>query len=235
MKIGIIGAMKEEIQYFKEQTIDLRTEVIGKKEFLVGSWQDHEVVISQSGVGKVNGAITSQMMIDVFKVEAIIFTGVAGAMNPSLEIGDVVISTSCQQHDIDASSLGFAKGTIPMSGGPSDFVADENLVGKAYESAKEVLKEKNKVIKGKILSGDQFISNKEEVRELRDMFHGDCVEMEGAAVAHVSYTSNIPYVIIRSISDKANGDAPSNFESFVTESAKKSAEIVERVISSIQP
>lgn len=230
MRVGIIGAMKEEIQYFKEETANLKTEKVGNRDFLVGRWQGIEVVIGQCGVGKVNAAITSQMMIDHFQVELIIFTGVAGGMNPKLEIGDVVISTSSQQHDIDASSLGFSQGTIPMSDGPSDFLADESLIENALQSAKEVLAEEGTVMEGKILSGDQFISNKETVQQLRKLFNGDCVEMEGAAVAQVAYTNDIPYVIIRSISDKANGEAPTSFESFVKSSAVISAKIVGNMI-----
>ncbi|MBU9721099.1 MULTISPECIES: 5'-methylthioadenosine/adenosylhomocysteine nucleosidase [Bacillaceae] len=230
MKIGIIGAMKEEISYFQEKMESLETNGVGLVTFYTGTWNNHDVVISKCGVGKVNAAMTAQMMIDKFKVDSLIFTGVAGAINENLNVEDVVISTSSQQHDIDASALGFERGSIPMHDGPSDFEADQDLIEKAYQAASETLDGDLKVIKGKIVSGDQFIADKGIVRELGEQFNGDCVEMEGAAVAHIAYFNSIPFVIIRSISDKANGEAPKSFEEFVEKTAKTSAQIVERLL-----
>ncbi|MCD8509999.1 MAG: 5'-methylthioadenosine/adenosylhomocysteine nucleosidase [Bacillus sp. (in: Bacteria)] len=186
--------------------------------------------MSQSGVGKVNAAMNAQIMIDMFEVDKIVFTGVAGGVEEQLNVEDVVVSTSCQEHDIDASPLGFERGTIPMFDGSSIFSADKELVEKAHKGAMDVLAGKGKAYKGKIISGDQFIANKDEVKLLRELFSPACVEMEGAAVAHVCNFNEIPFVVIRTISDKANGEAPASFTEFVDKVAQTSSRIVEEIL-----
>ncbi|MBU9714677.1 5'-methylthioadenosine/adenosylhomocysteine nucleosidase [Bacillus tamaricis] len=233
MKVGIIGAMNEEIAFFKKAMADLEVVQKGLLTFYSGTSYGHDVVITKSGVGKVNGAIAAQMLIDLFDIEALIFTGVAGGVKEELDVEDIVISTSCQQHDIDASPLGFERGTIPMFEGTSDFPADEHLVNIAYQAAIHTMNKESKVLKGKIISGDQFIADKNVVKELGDTFGGICVEMEGAAVAQVAHFNAIPYVIIRSISDKANGEAPVSFETFVERAAQTSSKIVERLLNEL--
>lgn len=231
MKIGIIGAMDEEIQLFKEN-IELKEEVIKATiTFYVGMFEGKEVVICKSGVGKVNAAITTQLLVDQFAVSQIIFTGVAGAVDPMLDIGDIVISTSAIQHDLDASALGFKVGEVPMFNYPSDFPASEALVQLAEQAANSL--HDVKVIKGRILSGDQFIADYEKVKELDKLFDGKCVEMEGASVAHVAMLNNVPYVVIRSMSDKANGDANVNFAEFTKLASDRSFSIVHSMIKNI--
>jgi len=231
MKIGIIGAMDEEIQLFKEN-IEIKEEVIKATiTFYVGMFEGKEVVICKSGVGKVNAAITTQLLVDQFAVSQIIFTGVAGAVDPKLDIGDIVISTSAIQHDLDASALGFKVGEVPMFNYPSDFPASEDLVQLAEQAANSL--HDVKVIKGRILSGDQFIADYEKVKELDKLFDGKCVEMEGASVAHVAMLNNVPYVVIRSMSDKANGDANMNFAEFTKLASDRSFSIVHSMIKNI--
>jgi len=234
MTIAIIGAMEEEISYFQRAMTDFVEEKKGYHTFYYGTWQNHKVVIVKSGIGKVNAAMTAQKMIDHYHVEKIIFTGVAGATNSVLEIGDVVVSTSCQQHDLDASALGFKKGTIPMHEGTSDFPSDSKLMEVAFQSAQKVLTKGEKVYKGKIVSGDQFIADHEQVKMLHETFDADCVEMEGAAVAQVANFNGVPFVVIRSISDKANGEASKSFEIFMKEAAKTSSIIVENIIFNLE-
>ncbi|SDZ28671.1 adenosylhomocysteine nucleosidase [Evansella caseinilytica] len=230
MKYGIIGAMKEEISFFLESVEELTEVNKGLLSFYTGTWHGQEVVISKCGVGKVNAAMTAQILIDCFAAEAIIFTGVAGGADEQLNVEDVIVSTSCQQHDLDASPLGFARGTIPMYDGPSDFPADERLIRAAYAAASTVVGQPLKVRKGKIVSGDQFIADKKMVGELRQLFQASCIEMEGAAVAQVAHFNEVPYVVIRSISDKANGEAPESFEAFVVSAARASSKIVEEIM-----
>ncbi|MDG5787027.1 5'-methylthioadenosine/adenosylhomocysteine nucleosidase [Evansella sp. AB-P1] len=230
MRLGIIGAMREEVSFFLEEAEGLVQEKKGNITFHTGIWQNHDVVICQCGVGKVNAAMTAQILIDVFNVKGIIFTGVAGALDERLDVGDIVISTSCQEHDIDASPLGFEKGKIPMYDGTSVFPADETLIQKAYTAANNYSNKNVKVEMGKIVSGDQFIANKSEVKQLREQFNALCVEMEGAALGHVANFNNIPFVVIRSISDNANGEAPESFESFVVKVANQSSKIVEGLL-----
>lgn len=229
---GIIGAMDEEIKRMQKEMHLSEEKVIAKIPFYVGTYAHHPIVVCKSGVGKVNAAITTQILIDHFHVEQIIFTGVAGALDPNLNIGDIVISTSCQQHDIDASGLGFKRGEIPMFNYPSIFKADDRLVDLAYNIASS-RKEKNNVYKGKILSGDQFIADPKIAEQLYQQFSALCVEMEGAAVAHTAMLNDIPFVIIRSISDKANKEATVNFVEFVQTVANESNEIVTSMLKAI--
>ncbi|PYZ93778.1 5'-methylthioadenosine/S-adenosylhomocysteine nucleosidase [Salipaludibacillus keqinensis] len=233
MTIGIIGAMDIELEYFQEAMTGFEKKKEGYHTFYVGSWKNEKVVMAKSGVGKVNAAMTAQKMIDLFQVENLIFTGVAGATNPELEVGDVVVSTSCQHHDLDASVLGFDRGTIPMYEGTSDFPGDSLLVELAYQAATTIQLNGMKVLKGKVVSGDQFIADKKHVEWLHKHFQADCVEMEGAAVAHVAHFHNVPFVIIRSISDKANGEATESFQTFMSKAAETSSKIVEQMIHKI--
>ncbi|RXI98569.1 5'-methylthioadenosine/adenosylhomocysteine nucleosidase [Anaerobacillus alkaliphilus] len=229
MKIGIIGAMDEEIKRLKEN-IEIQEEIVKATiTFYVGTFEGKQVVVCKSGVGKVNAAITTQLLVDIFAVNKIIFTGVAGAVDPELNIGDIVISTSAVQHDLDASALGFKKGEVPMFAYSSDFPADEQLIKLAEQAAKNL--DDVKTVKGRILSGDQFIADHKKVEELGHLFEGKCVEMEGASVAHVAMLNDIPFVIIRSMSDKANGEADVNFTEFTKLASERSFSIVHSMVA----
>ncbi|MCM3717965.1 5'-methylthioadenosine/adenosylhomocysteine nucleosidase [Fictibacillus phosphorivorans] len=233
MRIGIIGAMDEEIVYMKE-AIDIYGEsTFAQNKFYEGTHHNKEVVLCKSGVGKVNAAITTQILIDRFQVTHILFTGVAGALDPVLEVGDIVISSSAMQHDIDASSLSpdFPKGTIPMFAFDSEFKADEKLIKLAERAAESLSGPQVKV--GKVLSGDQFIADRDLVEYFGAAFNGTCIEMEGSAVAQACFLNEVPFVIIRSISDKANGEAPASFGEFTTLAAKRSSDMVESIIESL--
>ncbi|WP_349773994.1 5'-methylthioadenosine/adenosylhomocysteine nucleosidase [Fictibacillus phosphorivorans] len=233
LRIGIIGAMDEEIVYMKE-AIDIYGEsTFAQNKFYEGTHHNKEVVLCKSGVGKVNAAITTQILIDRFQVTHILFTGVAGALDPVLEVGDIVISSSAMQHDIDASSLSpdFPKGTIPMFAFDSEFKADEKLIKLAERAAESLSGPQVKV--GKVLSGDQFIADRDLVEYFGAAFNGTCIEMEGSAVAQACFLNEVPFVIIRSISDKANGEAPASFGEFTTLAAKRSSDMVESIIESL--
>lgn len=228
MRVGIIGAMEEEIAHFTHMFTIVDKYITGKNQYVEGKYGLCDVVLTKAGVGKVNAAVAAQKMIDLFHVDVILFTGVAGAVNPAYEIGDVVISTACQQHDIDASPLGFPRGTIPMFDGPSIFEADPYWSEIIMEAAEEL--HDGKVHKGKVVSGDQFVADTVSVQNLRKNFNADCVEMEGAAVAQVAWMHDIPFVVLRAISDKANGEAPAAFQQWLYETAEKSAGIVTQSI-----
>jgi adenosylhomocysteine nucleosidase len=221
--IGIVGAMQEEVERFKEVINRSEETAVASISFTRGMMFDRQVVLCRSGVGKVNAAMTTQILIDRFGIDYLIFTGVAGAVDPSLNIGDMVISTECQQHDIDATALGFQRGEIPFAKN-SLFRADPFLIelAESYQP-----KDKNvRLVRGKVLSGDQFVADREYVSYLYQHFGGSCVEMEGAAVAQVCHLNDIPFLIIRSISDKADGSAKVNFETFTRMAAQHSYELV---------
>jgi adenosylhomocysteine nucleosidase len=222
-RIGLIGAMDSEIAHYLEAMESVESQTIYGIQFYQGRLEQHPVVLCKSGVGKVNAAICTQLLIERFRIEKIIFTGVAGALHPDLDIGDIVISTECQYHDIDASVLGFPKGTIPFQE-TSIFPADPDLIQLAVEAGEQIGKQK--VMSGKVLSGDQFISDPQLVRLLHQDLSGVCVEMEGAAVAHVCFLTGVPYVVIRSMSDRADQSAHVNFVEFEKLAAKRSYRLV---------
>lgn len=225
--IGIIGAMNEEVELFLRNIPDAEIKVKAGIRFHRGTWNGKQVVVCKCGVGKVNAAICTQILIDTFAAEAILFTGVAGAVHPELNIGDIVISTDCMQHDMDVRALGFDRGVIPFSE-ESIFVADPALREKALAAGEELFP--GTVRCGRILSGDQFVASREKVAELYQELEGACVEMEGAAVAQTANLNGVPFIVLRSMSDKADGSAHVNFPEFVKMASERSAAIVERTL-----
>ncbi|HEY0828504.1 MAG TPA: 5'-methylthioadenosine/adenosylhomocysteine nucleosidase [Bacilli bacterium] len=229
-KYGLIGAMDEEIELMLKGVEQMEKTVKAGIHFYEGFFLSKEIVLCKSGVGKVNAAICTQILIDLYKVDAIIFTGVAGALHPSLEIGDMVISADCMHHDMDVTSLGFPRGTIPYETN-SIFAADPALIQAAYESSQKVLDGFSMI--GRVLSGDQFITNRDLVQYFHEDLGGACTEMEGAAVAQVCSKNDIPFVVIRSMSDKADGSAHVNFVDFTVKASRHSYNIVEEMFRSL--
>ncbi|TJY43288.1 5'-methylthioadenosine/adenosylhomocysteine nucleosidase [Cohnella pontilimi] len=225
--IGIIGAMEQEIALLRQELQSEETLHHAGITYHVGLFHGRKTVLCKSGVGKVNAAVCTQVLIDRFGVDAVIFTGVAGALDPSLEIGDIVISRSSVQHDMDVTALGFARGVIPYQD-TSEFPSHPDLIRVAKEAGERVFP--GRCVIGKVLSGDQFIAGRDLVRRLHEELQGTCTEMEGASVAQVCHMNGIPHVIIRSMSDKADGSAHVNFEEFTVESANRSFAIVNDMI-----
>lgn len=232
-KIGIIGAMELEVTTLKSL---MSIQNIAKKANLIfyqGKLENKEIILVQCGIGKVNSALCAQILISEFNVDAIVNTGVAGAIHSSLNVNDIVISTEAVQYDVDATAFGYKKGQIPQMNN-STFVADKRLVDAAYKSSLDQLKDKEfKIVKGRIATGDIFISSKELKEELENDFNAYCGEMEGAAIAHACYLNSIPFVIIRAMSDKADGSANVIYEEFVIEAAENSKDIVLRMLKSL--
>ncbi len=231
IKIGIIGAMELEIEELKSK---MGTSGIFRKagmEFHEGLLNGVNVVIVRSGVGKVNAALCVQILADHFCVSHIINTGVAGSLNNALNIGDILISADALHHDVDATIFGYQPGEVPQLG-RREFPADEKLALLARESCKKVNPDINALI-GRVVSGDQFVSDKNVKKRLIQLYQGDCTEMEGAAIAHSAYLNQIPFVIIRAISDKADETAEVEYPVFEKAAAKHSARLVEEMIKNI--
>ncbi|WP_240417443.1 5'-methylthioadenosine/adenosylhomocysteine nucleosidase [Paenibacillus periandrae] len=226
-KIGIIGAMKEEIALFLEHMEQVETTEKAGIQFLEGLLHNQKIVLCKSGVGKVNAAVTTQILIDNFGIDSIIFTGVAGAVHPDLNVGDIVISSELLQHDMDVTALGFPRGTIPYEE-VSLFVSDERLKQAAMDASNELFPGRVQV--GRVLSGDQFIASRDTVAKLYSELQGTCTEMEGAAVAQVCAMNSIPQVVIRSMSDKADGSAEVNFAQFTLQASENSYRIVDHML-----
>jgi adenosylhomocysteine nucleosidase len=226
-KIALIGAMNEEIELLIKHMEQVKESTKAGVIYREGLFLGKQVVVCKSGVGKVNAAVTTQILIDQFSVEAVIFTGVAGALDPELNIGDIVVSSECMQHDMDVTALGFPRGVIPYEE-ISIFTADAGLVELAAASGNKLFQGRIKL--GRVLSGDQFIADREVVIQLHTELAGTCTEMEGSAVAQVCSMNQIPYVVIRSMSDKADGSAHVNFAEFTKQASENSYKIVEDMI-----
>lgn len=226
--IGIIGAMAEEIAYLKEKIEIVTTKSVIGLQFHVGKYCGNSIVLVISGIGKVNAAVCTQVLIDHFGVDYVINTGVAGTVSPELHIGDILISTDAVQHDMDVSALGDPIGTIPRLA-ESYFKADEMMVRLAQEAAAETA-EDYQIMLGRVASGDQFIGTKEGKERIKKYVQGDCAEMEGAAIAHACWLNRIPFVIIRAISDGADEEANMSYEQFVQLAAKRSSGLVEKML-----
>lgn len=225
-KIGIIGAMEEEIALLQQKATITNTKKIIGLTFYTGTLHQKEIVLVKSGIGKVNAALCTQVLIDHFKVDCIINVGVAGAIYKELSIGDIVISKDAVQHDMDTSVFGDPIGTIPRME-ESYFKADKNLI----ESAKKCQLTSNaNIFVGRIASGDQFISTQEGKQKIWDTVQGYCAEMEGAAIAQACYLNQVPFVIIRSISDDAENKAHIAYEQFVKIAAENSCELLEKML-----
>lgn len=233
MKIGIIGAMDIEIELLKKD-LELRNTLNkASMEFYEGELIGKEVVLVRSGIGKVNAAVCTQILIDDFDIDEIIFTGVAGAVDPTLDVGDIVISNEVAQHDIDVTGFGREYGEVPGLDRVF-FAAEQRLVNLAKDAGEKVTADEDiKVLIGRILSGDQFIADREKVAWLEEIFAGCCTEMEGAAVGQVCFLNAKPFVIIRSMSDKADGEANISFDEFAKIAADNSYQIVVEMLKNI--
>lgn len=220
--------MELEVEALKEQ-MDVKNIVEkASMKFYEGTLRGKDVVIVQCGIGKVNAGICVQILADLFQVGAVINTGVAGSLRAEINIGDIVVSTDACEHDMDVTALGYKQGIIPQMK-ESFFKADRQLVEAAIEVCREVNPDIN-VYEGRVLSGDQFISGEEIKNKLIDLFDGSCTEMEGAAIAHAAFLNEIPYVVIRAISDKADGSAHMDYPEFERAAAAHSAKLVENLV-----
>ena len=201
--IGIIGAMDSEVSTLFAHMTSKEKITLNNLNFYKGKLYNKDVVIVKCGIGKVNAALCTQLLILNFKVEKVINTGIAGAVGEGLKIYDFVVSTAAVYHDFDVQFFGYKLGQVP--GMPETFVADTALADKAVAAFEKTDFSKNlKIVRGLIASGDQFISGGERKSFIVSNFHPQCVEMEGCAIAHTCYANNVPFVIIRCMSDTAD-------------------------------
>lgn len=231
-KIGIIGAMELEVEALKSAMSVTGIENRAGMEFYEGTLSGAQVVVVRSGVGKVNAALCTQILADLFQVTHIINTGVAGSLNARLDIGDILISTDALHHDVDATIFGYRLGEVPQLG-LREFPADRHLA----ELAKAACEKTNpdiKAVYGRVLSGDQFIADQKVKEQLVEHYHGDCTEMEGASIAHGAYLNHIPFVIIRAISDKADNSAEVEYPVFEAAAARHSAALVKELVKELR-
>ena len=221
--IGIIGAMEEEVAILKEKMEDVRIIKKASMDFYEGTLAGRKAVVVRSGIGKVNAGICAQILADVFSVEAIINTGIAGSLNKDINIGDIVLSTDVVQHDMDATGFGYRKGQIPQMP-VFYFAADEKLRQLAAEVCREVNPD-IQVFEGRIASGDQFVCDQGVKDGIVSEFAAYATEMEGAAIVQAAYLNEIPFLVIRAISDKADGSAQMDYSEFEKKAIEHSVKL----------
>ena len=229
MKIGIIGAMEEEVTFIRETLRDRKTKTVARSEFHYGTIEGKEIVLLRSGIGKVNAAIGTTVLIHEFEPDYIINTGVAGGLNENLRVGDVVISTEVRYHDVDATVFGYEFGQVPQM--PPAYKADRHLMEIAKNAAENVGIRSEL---GLIVSGDSFVGKKEQVETIKKQFKNPfCTEMEAGAIAQVCYQIAVPFVIIRALSDIAGQEAKVTYEEFVKTAAVQSAKHVIEIVKNL--
>lgn len=226
--IAMIGAMDEEVAMLKERMTEVQVERWASMEFYKGRLEGKDTVVVRSGIGKVNAAMCAQLLADRYAPSCIINTGIAGSLDAEINIGDVVLSTDALQHDMDARAFGYEAGQIPRVDTLS-FPAEEGLVRLAEECCRRVNPEIN-VFAGRVVSGDQFISDKEKKQWIRETFSGMCTEMEGAAIAQVCYFNRIPFLIVRAISDKADDSAGVDYPVFEARAIRHSVRLMAEMV-----
>lgn len=225
MRVAILSAMREELTPFLKKFPNYTQEEVGGNVFYKVAYGENELILAYSKIGKVHSALSASTMILKFGCEKLIFSGVAGGLSPKLKVGDLIVATKLCQYDVDITAFGHPLGFIPES---SVYIeADPHLL----KVASEVAKEKGiKLEEGIIASGDSFIASSEKRQWLIENFQADAVEMEGASVANVCHLLKVPFCILRSISDSADGEADVSFDEFLEKAAQVSADFVEAML-----
>ena len=231
VKVGIIGAMELEVSALKGQIAGIKVKKKAGMEFCEGKIGGIDVVVVRCGIGKVNAALCVQILCDDFGVSHIINTGVAGSLNNDLNIGDILISKDAVHHDVDVTIFSYKIGEVPQLG-VREFPADAGLISAAEKAIKEKQPDLNYRV-GRVASGDQFISSSEVKDRIIKNFEADCAEMEGASIAHGAYLNGVPFVIIRAISDKADGSAEQDYPTFEKAAAAHCAKLVADMLTLI--
>lgn len=230
MKIGVIGAMEEEVELLRASLENVKTTTIANSEFTEGIYRGQEVVLLKSGIGKVNAGMSTTILLHQFKPDMVINTGSAGGFDPELEVGSIIISDEVRHHDVDATIFGYEMGQVPQM--PPAFKSDPALMEIAKQAVTEIGNHTYGV--GLIATGDSFMNDVERVETVRQFFPAmKAAEMEAAAVAQVCHQFETPFVVIRALSDIAGKHSELSFDEFLPLAAKHSTEIVLNVVDRI--
>lgn len=227
MAIAIIGAMDEEVNVIKEKMTDLKTIDVASVQLMKGTLNEREVILLKSGIGKVNAAMATTILIERFQPTFVINTGSAGGLSDQLEVGDIIIGEEIVQHDVDVTAFDYAYGQVPQL--PERFQANKRLVKHVTEI---IGKHKLRGKIGLITTSDTFMTDVTKINEVKERFPDAlAAEMEGAAIAQVCYQYDIPFIVIRSLSDVAGKDSPVTFDEYLTVAAKNAATIIEELLN----
>ncbi|WP_342511194.1 5'-methylthioadenosine/S-adenosylhomocysteine nucleosidase [Sporosarcina sp. FSL K6-1522] len=230
MRIAVIGAMEEEVELLRKEIVSGKVTVVADCEFIEGEIGQHTVILVKSGIGKVNAAIATTLLLNNYKPDVVLNTGSAGGFQTSLEVGTVVISDEVRHHDVDVTAFGYEHGQVP--GQPAAYVADEKLVTIARAAVEEIGEHAHAT--GLIASGDVFMSDPVRVEKVRELFPTMiAAEMEASAVAQVCHQFGTPFVVIRALSDIAGKESSISFDEFLPIAARHSTDIVLQAISKL--
>ncbi|MCC8126378.1 MAG: 5'-methylthioadenosine/adenosylhomocysteine nucleosidase [Clostridiales bacterium] len=229
--LGIIGAMAEEVQQLKAEMELPEIRNVAGMEFYRGKIDSRDTVVVQSGIGKVNAAICAQILADCYHVDGIVNTGIAGSLRAEINIGDLVLSTDAVQYDMDCRIFDYPIGQIPQID-VFAFAADEKLRKAAKKCCAKVNPDVS-VYEGRIMTGDQFVSDHTKKEWLIETFDGCCTEMEGGAVAQTAYRNGIPFLIVRAISDKADDSAQMDYREFERQAIVHSVNLTRELIRTV--
>ena len=230
-KLGIIGAMQVEVEILLSAMENKSAAEKAGSTFYEGVLNGLDVVVVQCGVGKVNAAICTQILCDLYQVTHLVNTGIAGSLCADLDIGDLVVSRDAMYHDVDAVHFGYPMGKIPGMD-TTEFPADETMMNLAFAAAEAVNPGHTKI--GRVASGDQFVAEKALKERIISVTNGLCTEMEGAAIAQAAYRNAIPFVILRAISDKADDSAEMDYPTFERIAAHRCAEVTMRLAEQLK-
>ena len=229
MKIGIIAAMPQELKILVEALQNGEKHLRLGKVYYTGSIGRHEVVLVESGIGKVMSAMSVAILADHFKVDAVINTGSAGALAAGIEVGDVVIADKLAYHDVDVTAFGYEYGQMAQQ--PLYFESDKKFVSLIQESLSKL---NQKWHLGLIATGDSFIAGEDKIKAIKEHFPQVlAVEMEGAAIAQAAHALNLPFLVVRAMSDNANHEASISFDEFIVEAGRRSAQALLTLLQSI--
>jgi len=229
MKVGIIGAMEEEVTLLRDKIENRQTQNIAGCEIYTGTLNGTEVALLKSGIGKVAAAMGATLLLERCKPDVIINTGSAGGLAPTLKVGDIVVSDEARYHDADVTAFGYELGQLP--GCPAGFKADDNLVAAAEACIAQL---NLNAVRGLIVSGDAFINGSENLAQIRHNFpQAIAVEMEATAIAHVCHNMGVPFVVVRAISDVADQESHLSFDEFLVVAAKQSSLMVETLVQNL--
>ncbi|PGK42300.1 5'-methylthioadenosine nucleosidase [Bacillus anthracis] len=226
-KIGIIGAMQIEIDLLLEKLVIQEEHIIAGMSFYVGKFTGTDVILTRSGVGKVNAAACTQTLIHKFDVDAIINTGVAGGLHPDVKVGDVVISTNVTHHDVSKTQM---KNLFPFQ---EEFNASKELIEVARKACNSSSSLHMEVHEGRIVSGECFVEDSNLKAKLIEEYAPHCTEMEGAAIGHVAHINDIPFLVIRCISDSADDEAQVSYDDFAKTAANYCSEIIVEMLKNV--
>ncbi|WP_096153270.1 MULTISPECIES: 5'-methylthioadenosine/S-adenosylhomocysteine nucleosidase [Bacillus] len=231
MNIAIIGAMEEEVTILRDKLEDKTTTVVAGCEYYTGTINGASVILGKSGIGKVNAALSTALLLERFSPDVVINTGSAGGFLSTLNVGDVVISSEVRHHDVDVTAFGYEYGQVP--GMPAAFTADGKLIEVAKKAAENV--QGMQIVEGLIATGDSFMNDPVRVEYVREkMPELYAAEMEAAAIAQVCHSFNTPFVVIRALSDIAGKESNVSFEQFLVKAAENSSQLIENMLTELQ-